>query len=64
MVRMSEPLNAAEDFATPVVECANRFAIFSECPHCGGSLQPRARALQVHVVRLARLVVATDVRRA
>ncbi|MBW4078515.1 MAG: hypothetical protein HIU84_08440 [Acidobacteria bacterium] len=28
------------DDGTPVRECANRFAIFDECPLCGSSLSP------------------------
>jgi hypothetical protein len=37
---MSDTLNTSDEAATSVLECANRFAIFSECPHCGGSLSP------------------------
>jgi transposase-like protein len=38
MGEMSDTLDKNSDETTTVIACANRFAIFSECPHCGGSL--------------------------
>jgi len=37
---MTETGNQRSDLFIPVPECSNRFAIFSECPHCGESLSP------------------------
>ncbi|HXC19691.1 MAG TPA: hypothetical protein VNT80_07265 [Acidimicrobiales bacterium] len=35
---MSEILDQGGDQSLPVLECANRFAVFAECPLCGGFL--------------------------
>jgi transposase-like protein len=40
MGEMSDTLDKNSDETTPVIARANRFAVFSECPHCGGSLSP------------------------
>jgi len=37
---MPEIADTVHELVTNQSECANRFAIFSECPHCGGSLHP------------------------
>jgi len=37
---MSDIVDNIADQTPPVIECANRFATFAECPHCGGSLSP------------------------
>ncbi|MGD0054466.1 MAG: hypothetical protein ABSC34_03390 [Acidimicrobiales bacterium] len=34
----ADPPASIEDDLTP--ECANRFAVFSECPHCASALTP------------------------